>query len=172
MERCGGVVASRTLDPRVVRSSPGLSVTRSWAKQCTQIVRVFSDRTLKIVGPLCLVSVPRGSNRSHLGYIKMWHWLRASCARQTAVGGAARDKRTVLGGRRRRQNARVRTPVDLRRDAAGCRSRTASCSGSRPVYDGSGEGPATAARNTATRCNSFLTDATVERPNVSSRAAG
>ena len=70
MERCGGVVASRTLDPRVVRSSPGLSVTRSWANTLPQIVRVFSDRTLKIVGPLCLVSVPRGSNRSHSGYIK------------------------------------------------------------------------------------------------------
>ena len=54
--------ASRMLDPRVERSSPGLSVTLrlcSWAKHfATNCPCVFSDRTLKIVGPFYLVSMP------------------------------------------------------------------------------------------------------------------
>ena len=57
VERRGGAVASRTLDPRVVRSNPGLSVTCAVFLSETLlliIARVFSDRTLKIVRPFYL----------------------------------------------------------------------------------------------------------------------
>ena len=59
-ERRGAVVASRTLDPRVVRSNPGQSVTCAClpGKRLPLIARVFSGRTLKIVGPFYLVSMP------------------------------------------------------------------------------------------------------------------
>ena len=55
-----GWLASRTLDPRVGRSSPGRSVTRAWFTGKTlplSCPRVFSDRTLKIVGPFYPVSM-------------------------------------------------------------------------------------------------------------------
>ena len=47
-------LASRTLDPRVLRSNPGLSVTSACVpglNTLPQIACVFSDRTRKIVGP-------------------------------------------------------------------------------------------------------------------------
>ena len=56
-----GWIASRTLDPRVVRSMPGLSVTCACIpgqNTLPLIARVFSDRTLTIVGPFYLVSIP------------------------------------------------------------------------------------------------------------------
>ena len=56
-----GWLASRTLDPRVVSSNPGISVTRACVpgqNTLPLIARVFSDRTLKIVGPFYLVSMP------------------------------------------------------------------------------------------------------------------
>ena len=56
-----GWLASRTLDPRVVRSNPSVSVTCARVpgqNTLPLIARVFSDRTLKIVGPFYLVSVP------------------------------------------------------------------------------------------------------------------
>ena len=56
-----GWFASRTLDPRVVRSNPGRSVTRACVpgkNTLPLIARVFSDMTLKIVGPFYLVSMP------------------------------------------------------------------------------------------------------------------
>ena len=52
-----GWLASRTLDPRVVNLNPGLSVTRACVpgqNTLPLIARVFSDRTLKIVGPFYL----------------------------------------------------------------------------------------------------------------------
>ena len=61
MERRGGVVASRTLDPRVVRSNRGRSVTCACVpgqNTLPLIARVCSDRTLKIVGPFYPVSMP------------------------------------------------------------------------------------------------------------------
>ena len=56
-----GWLASRTLDPRVVSSNPGRSVTCGCVpgqNTLPLIARVFSDRTLKIVGPFYLVSMP------------------------------------------------------------------------------------------------------------------
>ena len=56
-----GWLASRTLEPRVVRSNPGLSVSVACVpgrNTLPLIARVFSDRTLKPVGPFYLVSVP------------------------------------------------------------------------------------------------------------------
>ena len=69
-----GWLASRTLDPRVVSSKPGLSVTCACVpgqNTLPLIARVFSDGTLKIVGPFYLVSnvYARGSKRPHSGYI-------------------------------------------------------------------------------------------------------
>ena len=60
VERRGVVVASRMLDPWVVRLNPGLSVTCACVsgQNTTLIARVFSDRTLTIVGPFYLVSMP------------------------------------------------------------------------------------------------------------------
>ena len=49
-----GWLASRTIDPRVVSSNPGRSVTCGCVpgqNTLPLIARVFSDRTLKIVGP-------------------------------------------------------------------------------------------------------------------------
>ena len=54
-------LASRTIDPGVERSSPSLSVTCACVpgqNTLPLIARVFSDRTLKIVGPFYLVSMP------------------------------------------------------------------------------------------------------------------
>ena len=54
-------LASRTLDQRVVYSNPGLFVTRALVflgNTLPLITRVFSDRTLQIVGPFYLVSLP------------------------------------------------------------------------------------------------------------------
>ena len=79
------------------------------------IARVFSDRTLRIVGPFYLLSVPGGSKRPHSGYIKVtcsgladssisW-WLWASCAHHrlrsavlhdTDIGAAARLRGMIL----------------------------------------------------------------------------
>ena len=56
-----GWLASRTIDPRVVSSNPGRSVTCGCVpgqNTLPLIARVFSDRTLKIVGPFYLVSMP------------------------------------------------------------------------------------------------------------------
>ena len=56
-----GWLASRTLDPRVVSSNPGLSVTCACVpgqNTLPLIARVFSDRKLKIVGSVYLVSMP------------------------------------------------------------------------------------------------------------------
>ena len=99
VERRGGAAAaaaSRTLDPRVVRSDPGRSVTRACVPGQNTfiplIARVFSDRTLKIVGPFYPVSMPgevkdrtlvvqnvtcSGLNPSSMSW---WHWPWASCA--------------------------------------------------------------------------------------------
>ena len=49
------------LDPRVVSSNPGRAVTCACVPgqdTLPQFARVFSDMTLKIVGPFYLVSVP------------------------------------------------------------------------------------------------------------------
>ena len=56
-----GWLASRTIDPRVVSSNPGRSVTCGCVpgqNTLPLIARVFSNRTLKIVGPFYLVSMP------------------------------------------------------------------------------------------------------------------
>ena len=56
-----GWLASRTLDPRVVRSNPGLFVTCTCVpgqNTSPQIAPVLSARTLTIVGPFYLVSLP------------------------------------------------------------------------------------------------------------------
>ena len=57
-----GWLASRTLDPRVVSSKSGLSVACACVpgqNTTTKLIaRVFSDRTLKIVGPFYLVAMP------------------------------------------------------------------------------------------------------------------
>ena len=56
-----GWLASRALDPRVVSSNPDLTVTRACVpgqNTFPLIARVFSDRTLQIVGPFCAVSMP------------------------------------------------------------------------------------------------------------------
>ena len=57
----GAWLASRTIDPRVVSSNPGLSVACACVpgqNTLPLIACVFSVRTLKIVGPLYLVSMP------------------------------------------------------------------------------------------------------------------
>ena len=71
---CSGVVASRALDPKVVSSNPGRSVTCACVPgqhTLPLIARVFSDRTLNIVGPLLPGAYARGSERPHLGYINV-----------------------------------------------------------------------------------------------------
>ena len=98
-----GWLASQTLDLRVVSSNPGLSVTCGCVpgqNTLPLIARVFSDRTLQIIGPFYLVSMPgevkdptqvvcctlytshctttcSGLNHSSISW---WHWLWASCA--------------------------------------------------------------------------------------------
>ena len=68
-----GWLASRTLDPRVEHSHPGLSVMCACVPGqntlLALIARVFSDKTLKIVGPFYLVSsvYARESKRPHSG---------------------------------------------------------------------------------------------------------
>ena len=91
-----------TLDPRVVSSNPGLSVTRACVpgqNTLPLIARVFSDTTRKIVGP--------GSKRPHSGYINVicsglthssiswWHWLWASCAHHRLRSAVLHD--TTIG---------------------------------------------------------------------------
>ena len=59
------------LDPRVVRSSPSLSVACACVpgqNTIPLIAGVFSERTLKIVGPLYRVPMPGDSNRPHSDY--------------------------------------------------------------------------------------------------------
>ena len=66
-------LASRTLDPRIQRSRPDLSVTCARVpgqNTLPLIARVFSDRTLKLVSPFYPMSA-RGSKRPHSGYINV-----------------------------------------------------------------------------------------------------
>ena len=92
------------LDPRVVRSSPGLSVACACVpgqNTIPLIARVFSDRALKIVGPFYPVSMPgevkdptrviynvtcSGLNHSS---IMVPLAMGELCTPPTAVGGAA-----------------------------------------------------------------------------------
>ena len=104
-----GWLASRTLDPRVVSSNPGRSVTCACVPgQNTSplIARVFSDRTLKNLRSLLPGVYARGSKRPHSGYINVtcrgltyssisWHWLCASCAHHRLRSAVLHD--TIIG---------------------------------------------------------------------------
>ena len=91
-----GWLASRTIDPRVVSSNPGRSVTCGCVpgqNTLPLIARVFSDRTLKIVGPFYLVSMPgevKDPTRVINNVTRSGLWAMGElCAPPTAVGGAA-----------------------------------------------------------------------------------
>ena len=97
-----GWLASRTLDPRVVSSNPGRSVTCGCVHGqniLPLIARVFSDRTLQIVGPFYLVSMPgevKDPTRVNVTCSGLTHSsimvalaMGELCAPPTAVGGAA-----------------------------------------------------------------------------------
>ena len=109
-------LASRTLDPRLAHSNPRLSVTCACVPGQNTLIPliacVFSDRTLKIVGPFYLVSMPGEVKDPTLvnGYtnvtcsgltqssISWWHWLWASCAHY-------RLRLTVLHGTKHRSRS-------------------------------------------------------------------
>ena len=108
--RRGGVVSES--DPRVVSSNPGRSVTCGCVpaqNTLPLIARVFSDRTLKIVGPFYLVSMPGEVeyptrviyNVTHSGLtnpsISWCHWLWASCAHHRLWSAVPHD--TNMGAR-------------------------------------------------------------------------
>ena len=99
-----GWLASRTLDPRSVSSNPGRFVTCGCVpgqNTLPLIARVFSDRTLQIVGPFYLVSMPwkvkdhtrviYNATYSRLNHFSIMVPLAMGelCAPPTAVGGAA-----------------------------------------------------------------------------------
>ena len=107
-----GWLASRTLDPRVVSSNRGRSVTCGCVpgqNTLPLIARVFSDRTLKIVGPFYLVSMPGevkdptrviyNVTRSGITNpsISWRHWLWASCAHHRLRSAVLHD--TNMGAR-------------------------------------------------------------------------
>ena len=107
-----GWLASRTLDPRVVSLNPGRSVTCGCVpgqNTLPLIARVFSDRTLKIVGSFYLVSMPGevkdptrviyNVTRSGLTNpsISWRHWLWASCAHNRLRSAVLHD--TNMGAR-------------------------------------------------------------------------
>ena len=103
-----GWLASRTLDPRVVRSSPGRSVTRACVpgqNTLPLMARVFSDRTLENRRSLLPGVYARGSKRPHSGYINVTnitvalatgelscahHRLRSAVLHDTNIGAAVR----------------------------------------------------------------------------------
>ena len=98
-------LASRTLDPRVVRSNPGQYVTRACVPGQNTLIpliaRVFSDTTQKIVGPFYLVSMPGEvrdptlviQNVTRSGLNSLFNIVALAmgelCAPPTTVSGAA-----------------------------------------------------------------------------------